>query len=495
MRILEQRIPKNVLEQLPARLPDRETIDKLSRAEGFLITGCPDAGDGEVHDDPTWRPYMTGERWDPHERAWDAFQGRGKTALERFRDMSEAVDELGLVRLELTLPPELHAEAWGAIVEDGGGDFARLGHRFVEELWDLFDFPGDPVGSWVSIHRTSSSLPHQVRPHLHVWAPALYRDNGGELHALERERGSLRPLWRPEEDLDRLRELWADLLEDHFGHRRDKPQNLKYRPLWARDKRDRARIVHGSIYNSRAHLEDVNDRVLSAGPDWCQLDVADREDLDQDVLTAETEAVVEGILTVQALTPKGWQQSRYYGELSHRNWADFAEELGIQLEDEEVTNLWGELLERGAEWARGHEDRDRFELLEFMREGLSETVLRLAMHVPDAPDPPTPRAVRAWSHRSEAIVHYVTLPLKHLCFRCGQRLEQIHGTTRDLVDVHQACQGESPIDEDPTALSRMHRLSSILDRARQHGDFHRLRWERTKHRMRDDELEQEAATP
>lgn len=444
MNGLESVAPRNVIENLPARPPNREAISQMRRASGFVATSCPSIGDGEPHDKPKWRPYLSGSRWDPHERAWDAFQGRGTTATNRFKDMANTVDEFGLIRLELTLPPELCPDAWGEILEDGGGDFARLGDRFVAEAWDLMDLPGEPVGSWVSIHRTSSSLPHKVRPHLHVWAPAVYRDQNGTLQHLEREPGTQKPLFRPVEDLDRMREAWANLLEDHFNRNLDGTQNVHYRPLWVRDGRDMAKVVHGAVYNTRPHLEDVNDRLVDAGEKWVVLDVEDREDMAADTATIRTREFLGGILAVQALTPKSWQQSRYYGELSHRTWADFADEIGIP-DPEEVTNTWDDLLEEGRAWAAGHEDRDKREALAWVRDEIAEWLLFEIEPEVDPPILPPDLAAAMW--RLEDCAKWVTWPLAQTCYRCGDHLEQEALDRDQLVDVIEASRGEPPEPE------------------------------------------------
>ena len=72
MGLLGKRVPETVLDQLPARLPDREAIAQIRKAEGFIAHACPDSGDGDPHDPPKWRPYLPsgpGSRWCPMKRA------------------------------------------------------------------------------------------------------------------------------------------------------------------------------------------------------------------------------------------------------------------------------------------------------------------------------------------------------------------------------------------------------------------------------------------
>jgi hypothetical protein len=486
MEIKGDLVPKGVLGQLPTRLPDQERVDGMRSSDGYVAVACPDAGDGEAHDAPKWRPYLSGDRWDPHGRSWNAYQGRGSTARERFLAMSEEVEELGLIRCELTLPPDLEAEAWGEIVEEGGGAFARLGETFIERAWDLMGLPGEPVGSWVSIHRTSSSLPHEVRPHLHVWAPAIYRDAHGNLEALEREPGGNAPLWRPEKDLDRMREAWKTLLEEWSGRDLEGTQNLRYRPLWVRDRQDRAKISHGSKYNSRPHLQDANRRLKSTGPNWVVLDVEDRDDLEEDTRHVPLEEFTSGVLTVQALTPGNWQMSRWYGEIGHRSWAGFAEELGIS-DLEPVENLWGRLEDHAPH------------LLEIAREDVAEAVLEATM--PDGLDPPTPENVRAaeWRIR-ERMVDYVTAARRDLCDRCGQRLEERTALDRaDVKALAEAARPDPPSDEALASLGHdrdqedrePHNVEPTVRRGRlvDAADADRLAHDRLKWRMRDHEIE------
>lgn len=484
-------VPQGVLGQLPTRLPDEERVEQIEGCEGYVAVACPDAGDGEAHDEPSWRPYLSGDRWDPHGRSWNAFQGRGSTARDRFTDMAKAVGvqggELGVIRCELTLPPDLEAEAWGEIVEEGGGDFARLGEAFIEHAWALMGLPGEPVGSWVSIHRTSSSLPHEVRPHLHVWAPALYRDARGELHALEREQGSNAPLWRPTEDLDRMRELWKRLLEGWSGRELEGTQNLKYRPLWVRDREDLAKLSHGARYNTRPHLEDVNRRLLDVGEKWVTLDVEDRDDLDRDTLNVPLDEFSAGVLTVQALTPDMWQMSRWYGEVGHRSWAAFADELGIP-DDADAENIWGEL-----------EQADPVHL-ELVRMDVAEALLAETVH-PDGLDPPTPSKVRAAEWRIEQMARYVTLPEAELCSRCRQELAEHGGLDRG--DVARLCEqaiGDGPSEDTQASLGHdededrePHNVEPTVRRGRlvDSADSDRLAHDRLSLRMHDREIERQ----
>ncbi|PSG96427.1 hypothetical protein BRD56_10490 [Thermoplasmatales archaeon SW_10_69_26] len=484
-------VPRGVLSELPTRLPDEKRIDEIGGCEGYVAVSCPDAGDGERHEDPSWRPYLSGDRWDPHGRSWNAFQGRGSTARDRFKRMAKAVGgrggELGLIRCELTLPPELEAEAWGEIVDEGGGDFARLGETFLEHAWRLMGLPGEPVGAWVSIHRTSSSLPHQIRPHLHVWAPAVYRNQHGELRALEREPGSQRPLYRPTSELDEMRELWKDLLEDWSGRDLEGTQNLRYRPLWVRDREDLAKLSHGAKYNTRPHLEDVNRRLLSVGQDWVRLDVEDRDDLDHDTQTVPLDEFTAGVLTVQALTPENWQMSRWYGELGHRGWQAFADELGVP-DPDAGENLWGQLEDTG--W------------LAFVREDIASALVHEAAGG-DGLDPPTPENMRGLEWRArDRLATYVTLPEAEMCTRCGQQLEEHGGLNR--TDVARLCEqaigdgasedaqaslGHDPAEEDrdPVDVEPSVRRGRLIDAA----DTDRLRHDAISWRMRDHEIKRQ----
>lgn len=402
MGVLDDIAHPRVLEGL--EIPGDQELEDIATMEGWRAIVCQDAGDGAEHDPPKPRPMMANSSWCPHQRAWDAYRARITTALDRFDQMATAAQavhdtDLGYIRLELTLPPDLVTRAWAEITNgDGGSTFARMAQDLLGRLWAAWGLPGTPVGCLVGIHRTSSHNPGRIRPHLHVVAPAIYRDTWGRLRVLKREHASHRPLYRDPQhnaplerppvpgdhqedvdDLDVLRDLWADVLEDTWGHRRETPQNANYGYGWIISRDDVHDLHHLINYDLReTPLEDLNTRLLHVGPDHSQLDVSTDPYIQGDTLTVRTRDLIQGWLTVRGLTPSRWQMARWLGELRHPNWQAFADELGIPQEDPATEDLWTHLEHVGRAWASQGDDRDRDAALTDVRHDICGSIEALA---------------------------------------------------------------------------------------------------------------------